>query len=93
MRTLPNEPVALAGVIAGVIGAAMVMAVSLGWIELSAEQQTNILGFVVLVAPIVTSFFARSVVTPVAAPQIITEYGKTVDLVRADSGLPPSVHP
>ncbi len=71
----------------------MVMAVSLGWIDLSPEQQTNILGFVVLVAPIIANTFARSQVTTTRDPQIITEHGEKVDLVRADTGLPPQVHP
>ncbi len=89
MRTLPNEPVALAGVIAGVVGALMVMAVSLGWINLSQEQQTNILGFVVLVAPIVASFFARSQVTPVASPQAMNTDGDVVRLAPADGSVLP----
>ncbi len=93
MRTPKNEPVAIAGVVAGLVGALMVMATSLGWIELSAEQQTNILAFVVLVAPILANAFARSQVTTTRDPQIITEHGEKVDLVRADTGLPPSVHP
>jgi hypothetical protein len=54
-----------AGAIVGALGAGLVMLVSLGVINLSPEQQTNILAFAAAVLPLVGALIARRFVTPV----------------------------
>jgi hypothetical protein len=43
----------------------MVMAVAMGWVQLSEDQQNAIMGVVALLAPIIAAVFARGMVTPV----------------------------
>ncbi len=92
LRTVKNEPVIVAGSIAGIVSAVIIMLVSFGLIEWTPTQQQDFLTVIVLVAPIITAFFARSQVTPVKDPQIKTYTGEIVPLVRADTQLPPKGH-
>lgn len=84
MRTPKNEPVVTSATISGLISAALVMLVALNIIKLDNNQMIAIGGFLALAAPIAISFWPRSVVTPVAEPQVVAKSGETVDLVRAD---------
>lgn len=70
---MTREPVLTAGAIAGVIMAALGMAVSLGWLQLSPEQMKAVDAFVLpalgLIVPIAAAWYARGKVTPTAAPK------------------------
>jgi hypothetical protein len=70
---MKSEPVLTAGAIAGVIMAGLGMAVALGWLRLDEGQMQAIQAFVLpalgLVLPIAAAWYARSKVTPVAAPK------------------------
>ena len=70
---MKSEPVLSAGAIVGVIMAGIVMAMKLGWIDISSDQLGGIEAFVVaavgLLFPLAAAWWARSQVTPVAAPK------------------------
>jgi hypothetical protein len=70
---MKTEPVLTAGAIAGVIMAFLGMAVSLGWLRLDEAQMKAVEAFVLpalaLIVPIAAAWYARSKVTPVAAPK------------------------
>ena len=82
---MKTEPVLTAASIAGVIMAALAMAVSLGWLNLDDAQMGAIQAFVLpvlgLVLPVVAALWARGKVTPTAAPK--TEAGEPAVLVPA----------
>lgn len=71
---MKSEPVLTAGAVAGVIMAALTMAVSLGWLRLDETQMGSIQAFLVaalsLVVPVTAAFWARSLVTPTADPKL-----------------------
>ncbi len=79
--------------IVAAIGALLAALVSLGVIQLTQDQQTTVLTAAAAILPLVAAWYGRSVVTPVRDPQIVTQHGEIVELIRADTGLPPSVHP
>lgn len=64
-----EEPVLSAAAIAGAVGAVLAALVSLGVIDLTAEQQAAILAAIVAVTPIVAALWARAQVTPLANPR------------------------
>lgn len=69
MSTLSNEPVVTAGTIAGLISAFVVFLRAMGWLPMTDDQFTALMGFVVLAIPIGFAFWARAQVTPVANPR------------------------
>ena len=82
---MKTEPVLTAASIAGVIMAALAMAVSLGWLALTDAQMQAVQSFVIpalgLVLPVAAALWARGRVTPVASPK--TESGEPAILVPA----------
>jgi len=64
-----EEPVLSAAAIAGAVGAVLAALVSLGVIDLTAEQQAAILAAIVAVTPIAAALWARAQVTPLANPR------------------------
>ncbi|MCC6457258.1 MAG: hypothetical protein IT328_20055 [Caldilineaceae bacterium] len=87
-----SEPLWTTAIITAVIAALITLLKAFG-VPLTADQQDAINQFVAVIAPIIVALVGRAYVTPVAEPKIKTESGRTVPLVRADSGLPPQVHP
>lgn len=65
---MSNEPLVTAAVIAAVIGAFITLLKAFG-VPLSADQQAAISSFVVVVAPLLTAWYARSRVTPLTKPR------------------------
>lgn len=87
---MKNEPVLTAGAIAGVVMAALAMAVSLGWLRLDEAQMGSIQTFLVaalgLAVPVIAAFWARGKVTPVADPR--TAAGEPALLLPASQVTP-----
>ena len=81
-----REPVVTAAAIAGIVMAFLAMAVSLNWLALTPEQMETIQAFILpalgLLLPVAAALFARSKVTPVAAPKAAD--GTPAVLVPAD---------
>lgn len=61
---MKNEPLVTVASITALVAAALALLVSFG-LNLSGDQQTAILGFVAVAAPLVVAGVARSKVTPV----------------------------
>lgn len=82
---MKTEPVLTAGAIAGVVMAFLGMAVSLGWLRLDEAQMKAVEAFVLpalaLIVPIAAAWYARSKVTPLAAPK--TKEGEEAILMPA----------
>jgi len=87
---MTREPVLTAAAIAGIITAFLAMAVNLGWLRLDEGQMQSIQAFVLptlgLLLPVVTAVWARSQVTPTAAPR--TENGQPAVLVPESQVTP-----
>lgn len=81
MNTIQNEPVVTAATVAGLISAFVVFLRSMGWLPMTDDQFTALMGFVVLAVPIGFAFVARAKVTPLASPR---DYDKT-PLVRRET--------
>lgn len=85
-----REPVVTAAAIAGVVMAFLAMAVSLNWLRLTPEQMDTIQAFILptlgLLLPVGAALFARSKVTPTAAPK--TPDGEAAVIVPADLVTP-----
>lgn len=68
-----REPVISAAAILGLVQATVVLAVSMGWIDLSADQQKNIYAFaaacLALALPLIGGWLVRSRVTPLVDPR------------------------
>ena len=81
-----REPVITAAAAAGIVMAFLAMAVSLNWLALTPEQMDTIQAFILptlgLLLPVGAALFARSKVTPTAAPR--TADGEPAALVPAD---------
>jgi hypothetical protein len=71
MRVLTGrpEPVVLANLVAGLISAAIVAAVALGWLPWSAEQQAAVMAVVVAAVNLAAAVWTRPQVTPVEDPR------------------------
>jgi hypothetical protein len=82
---MKTEPVLTAAALAGIIVAGLSMAVSLGWLRLTPEQMQSVQAFILplaaLLLPVGAAFYARSKVTPTAAPR--TPDGKAAVIVPA----------
>jgi len=85
---LTREPVMTTAVIAGII-TGIIMAVALGWLNLNQEQISSIENFVTIIVPlvamaipIISAWFARQRVTPMAAPR--TADGKAAVIVSKE---------
>lgn len=63
-----REPLITAAIVTSIIGALITLLKAFG-VPLTADQQAAISSFVVLVAPLLMAFFARSKVTPLADPR------------------------
>jgi hypothetical protein len=81
---MKREPVMTAAIVAG-----LVMAVALGWVNLSGEQIGSIENFlniaeplVVLAVPVIMAWIARQKVTPMSDPR--TADGKPAVIVSKD---------
>lgn len=83
---MKSEPVLTAGALAGVVMAALAMAVSLGWLRLDETQMGSIQAFLAaalgLAVPIAAAWWARSQVTPTANPK--TASGEPAVILPAD---------
>jgi len=69
MQTIANEPVVTAASIAALISSVIILARSMGWLQMTDEQFTNLMAVVVLALPIVGALIARRFVTPLADPK------------------------
>lgn len=69
---MKTEPVITAAAIIGLVQAAVVLAVSMGWLDLSTEQQNNVYAFaaalLALIFPLLGAWYARGKTTPLANP-------------------------
>lgn len=86
---LNREPVMIGGVVTAAVSALM-MAVALGWIDLSDDQIGAVetflkaaLPIVAVVVPLVVNWFARQQVTPVDDPR--TAAGEPAQLLPRES--------
>lgn len=82
MKMIQREPVLTAAIVAG-----LVMAVSLGWLNLNSDQLGSIENFlniaeplVAVAVPVILAWIARQRVTPMAAPR--TSTGKKAVIVE-----------
>ena len=87
---MKSEPVLTAASIAGVIMAGLAMAVSLGWLSLTDAQMQTVQAFILpalgLLLPLAAAWWARSKVTPTAAPKTQTgEPGVIVPVATAQA--------
>ena len=68
-----REPVIVAGTIVGLVEAAIVMSVALGWLDLDNEQIAAVMAFtaalVAVLAPLVGAVWSRGRVTPTNSPR------------------------
>ncbi len=64
-----REPLAATAMAVALAGALLTLAVAFG-VDLSAEQQSALLGLVAVVAPLLVAALARPKVTPVADPRL-----------------------
>lgn len=69
MQTIQNEPVVTAASIAALISSVIILARSMGWLQMTDEQFTNLMAVVVLALPIIGALIARRFVTPLSRPQ------------------------
>lgn len=69
MQTIANEPVVTAASIAALISSIIILARSMGWLQMTDEQFTNLMAVVVLALPIIGALIARRFVTPLIAPK------------------------
>jgi len=87
---MQREPVLTASAVAGVLLAFLSMSVALGWLRLDETQMQSIQAFVLptlgLVLPLAAAWWARSQVTPTAAPR--TENGQPAVLVPESQVTP-----
>lgn len=75
-----NEPVITAASVAGLIGALLMWVRLMGWIDWTDDQFNQFMIMVNLALPLVAALWARTQVTPVAAPKD----NEGVELVRVD---------
>lgn len=66
---MTREPLVTVGTITGAVTAIIALLVAFG-LDLSAEQQTAILGVVAVAAPFVVAAATRSKVTPIKDPRL-----------------------
>lgn len=82
---MKTEPVLGAAGFTSLIAALFALARIMGWVDLSDDQLAAWMAVVLIAASMTSAFVARNRVTPTARPQIKTETGRTVPLVRADN--------
>lgn len=70
---MTREPVLTAAGLSGFVMAVLAMAISMGWLRLSPEQveavQRVVVPLAVFIVPLAAALWARSQVTPTAAPK------------------------
>ena len=86
---MQKEPVVSAGSLAGLISAVLIWMRLMNWIDWTEDAFNQFMIVVSLALPIGTAYWARARVTPVDNPQIKTESGSIVPLVRKDTGVQP----
>ena len=69
MSIVQTEPVLTVGAIVAVITAGLQFLRLMGWLSLTDEQSDALMTFVSLLLPLLGALWARSKVTPLAAPK------------------------
>lgn len=69
MNIIQTEPVLTVGALVAVITAGLQFLRLMGWLQMSDEQTNALMTFVSLLLPLLGALWARSKVTPLAAPK------------------------